>query len=95
MANPGFALRLVCDRKMRSAFDAYSAQEISFISWPNKTLVGCNYQNETILWPEWRKQTLETGSGSWKQERKRKLEAECWKRKRKRNAESESGMLEA
>ena len=40
VANPGYALQLAWDRKMRSAFDACNAQRISFIPLPIETLGG-------------------------------------------------------
>ena len=39
-ANPGYALRLAWDKKMRSAFDACNAQRIAFIPLPVETFGG-------------------------------------------------------
>ena len=45
-AHPGYALKLAWERKMRSAFDACSAQRISFIPLPVETLGGWHAEAE-------------------------------------------------
>ena len=45
-ANPGYALRLAWDRKMRSAYDACSAQRIKFIPLPVETFGGWHCEAE-------------------------------------------------
>ena len=45
-ANPGYALRLAWDRKMRSAFDACNAQRIAFVPLPIETLGGWHIEAE-------------------------------------------------
>ena len=45
-ANPGYALRLAWERKMRSAFDACNAQRISFIPLPVETFGGWHPEAE-------------------------------------------------
>ena len=45
-SNPGYALRLAWDRKMRTAFEACSAQRISFIPLPVETYGGWHSEAE-------------------------------------------------
>ena len=45
-ANPGYALKLAWDRKMRSAFEACRAQRVSFIPLPVETLGGWHPEAE-------------------------------------------------
>ena len=45
-ANPGYALKLAWERKMRSAFEACNAQRVSFIPLPVETLGGWHPEAE-------------------------------------------------
>ena len=45
-STPGYALRLAWDRKMRSAYDACSAQRIAFIPLPVETFGGWHSEAE-------------------------------------------------
>ena len=45
-SNPGYALRLAWDRKMRSAFEACSAPRIAFIPLPVETFGGWHSEAE-------------------------------------------------
>ena len=45
-ANPGYALKVAWDRKMRSAFEACRAQRVSFIPLPVETLGGWHPEAE-------------------------------------------------